>query len=35
MLEIAVGVVAGLLIGWWFLPQPAWVKALWVKIAGE
>jgi hypothetical protein len=31
MTELIVGVVAGLLVGWWFVPQPQWVKNLYDK----
>lgn len=27
MLELVLGFVAGMVVGWNFLPQPAWVKA--------
>lgn len=30
MIELAVAFVAGLIVGWNFLPQPAWV-AKWFK----
>jgi len=30
MFELAIGFVAGLIIGWNFLPQPVWV-AKWFK----
>lgn len=34
MLDIIVGFVAGLVVGWNFLPQPQWVKDLLAKIIG-
>lgn len=35
MIELLVGGVVGLLLGWWFLDQPQWVKNLKAKIFGE
>lgn len=35
MFELAVGFVVGLVIGWNLLPQPDWVRDLWVKWIGE
>jgi hypothetical protein len=34
MFEVIVGFVAGLVVGWNFFPQPAWVKSLWLKYFG-
>lgn len=34
MFSFMIGAAAGLLVGWNFLPQPAWVKALWSKATG-
>lgn len=35
MIELALGFVAGLVIGWNLLPQPEWIRDLWVKWIGE
>lgn len=32
MVELIIGFVAGLVVGWNFLPQPAWVKNLLSKV---
>lgn len=32
MMYFALGFVAGLVVGWNVLPQPAWVLALWRRI---
>lgn len=29
------GFVVGLIIGWNILPQPAWIKRIWDKIAAK
>ena len=34
MFEFIIGLVAGLIIGWNFLPQPQWVKYLLAKLTG-
>ena len=34
MFEFIIGLVAGLIIGWNFLPQPQWVKDLLAKLTG-
>jgi hypothetical protein len=34
MFELLVGFGAGLIVGWNFLAQPAWVKELLTKITG-
>ena len=34
MFELILGFVAGLVVGWNFLPQPQWVKNLLAKITG-
>lgn len=34
MLELAIAFVAGLIVGWNFLPQPAYIKAMISKITG-
>lgn len=34
MFELLLGFAAGLVVGWNFLPQPAWVKSLLTKITG-
>lgn len=31
----AIVFVAGLLVGWNLLPQPAWVQALWAKFRAK
>jgi hypothetical protein len=35
MLTDAFYVAVGLVVGWIFLPEPAWVKAIYTKIAGK
>lgn len=35
MIELGLGVAIGLVVGWWFLPQPMWMKNLWTKISGQ
>jgi hypothetical protein len=35
MIDIIVGVIAGLLAGWWFIPQPEWAKALYELIVSK
>jgi hypothetical protein len=35
MLELAVSFVAGLVVGWNFLPQPQWVLDLVKKVTGK
>jgi hypothetical protein len=34
MFELLLGFAAGLVVGWNFLPQPAWVKNLLTKFTG-
>lgn len=34
MVELLIGFAIGLIAGWNFLPQPAWVKAWITKITG-
>jgi hypothetical protein len=34
MLELAIAFIAGLVVGWNFLPQPAYIKAMISKITG-
>lgn len=34
MVSLGLGFVVGLVVGWNFLPQPAWVKGLISKITG-
>lgn len=34
MIELAIAVFVGLMLGWNFLPQPKWAKALYAKVAG-
>jgi hypothetical protein len=31
MVELAIGFVAGLVVGWNFLPQPAWISKWFTK----
>jgi hypothetical protein len=33
--NLIIGGVIGLLIGWNVLPQPTWVKVLWVKVVAK
>jgi len=35
MVEMLIGAVVGLIVGWNFLPQPAWVKKLVDKVLGR
>ena len=35
MSALLVGVAIGLVVGWNLLPQPAWVKALYDRIASR
>lgn len=31
---LALGFAGGLLVGWWFLPQPGWAKSLYARFFG-
>jgi hypothetical protein len=31
-MELIIGVAAGLIIGWWFLPQPQFMRDLYLKL---
>lgn len=31
-MELLLGFSIGLVVGWFFLPKPAWAQALWDKI---
>jgi hypothetical protein len=33
-MELILGIGLGLVIGWWFLPQPEWAKALYTRFFG-
>jgi hypothetical protein len=33
-MELVLGIVIGIVIGWNLLPQPAWASNLWHKIIG-
>lgn len=35
MTDILLGFVAGLIVGWNFFPQPAWVKSVFGKFFGK
>jgi hypothetical protein len=35
MIEFISGAVAGLIVGWNFLPQPVWVQNLWAKLMAK
>lgn len=35
MFEFIIGVAIGLVVGWWFLPQPEWLKKMYAKMRGE
>jgi hypothetical protein len=35
MFELIVGFIAGLVVGWNFLPQPEWVSEIWSKFFGK
>lgn len=35
MVELIIGFVAGLIVGWNLLPQPTWAKNIWNKITGQ
>lgn len=33
-MELALGFVVGLVVGWFFLPTPQWAKDIYAKIFG-
>ena len=35
MFELLIGVAIGLVVGWNFLPQPAYIKNLLTKLTGK
>lgn len=35
MFEFFIGVAVGLVVGWWFVPQPQWAKDLYAKVRGS
>lgn len=35
MVELVIGFVAGLLVGWLFLPAPQWVTDLYARWSGK
>lgn len=32
MLELLIAAAAGLVVGWFLLPRPAWAEAIWAKL---
>ena len=34
MFELLIGAGIGLIVGWWFFPQPQWLKDLYTKWFG-
>jgi hypothetical protein len=35
MIELIIGICAGCIVGWWFLPQPQFMKDLYTKLFGS
>lgn len=35
MLNLALAALAGLVVGWFVLPRPAWAVNLWTKLTGK
>lgn len=35
MIELLIGFAAGLVVGWWFIPQPAFMQRLRDKVLGK
>lgn len=34
MIEFMLGIAVGLVVGWFFVPQPQWAKDMYSKIRG-
>lgn len=35
MTELIIGLIVGIVVGWNILPQPQFIKDLWVKLVGK
>lgn len=35
MVSFILGTAVGLVVGWWFIPQPQWAKDVYAKLSGK